>query len=84
MNMFRQIKGVPVEEGPYPWLIPVDDTICFAQHIIVPPIHINVLSISLADIYRRIDKIGVGVGAGLGIEQRLWFSLGRLPDRNGH
>ena len=59
MNMFRRIKGVP-EEGRCPWLIPVDGAICLAQHIIVPPIHIDVRGIRLADIDRRIDKVWWG------------------------
>src|SRR5262245_28625187 len=80
MNMLSRIKALLAEEGRNPWLIPVDDAICLAQYVIVAPIHIYVLSISLADVDRRIDKVGGEVGAGVGIEQRLQFSLIRLTD----
>ena len=78
MNMFCRIKALMAEEGRNPWLIPVDDATCLAQHVIVPPIHIDVRGIRLVHIHRRIDKVG-GVA-----DERPLFSLVRLTDGDRH
>jgi len=57
----------------------VDGAICLAQHIIVPPIHIDVLSIRLADIDRRAREI---LTRDLGIVDALRF-LGQFRAGSG-